>query len=493
MEDKLNSLELQLLNYNKIGMELLRENKFSESLYYLKEAEALLSSQSQRLRSIKLIGITLNNLGCYYKKCKHPELALKYISQAINYEKIDANPANLAGTHLNLCVIYSELESHEKALEEGLKAIEILDSESTLNINLINTQIIAFYNIGAELEYLKRFSESLEYFKMAYQVSIEKLGINNDLSLAMKKNLDDVSNRCKNHAINKPKLRTKSSFGQNVKSETPRRNINSSLPPMSQYRDLPNAMSPNLCYLKQKIEIEFPKILGKTENSAWNYEAKSIKDGSSPKTHKYQRFLTGERLQPMFFNPNLKIQHKRNSKTTRPENKNSIHKKKRLIFGQNLTEEKRLTGRSIRKKDKFLKKDAKELAAIKIQRFYRNYLKMRKRKNLYRKRLEISNTEPINILNKLNQNTNKKGTGFNNKNYQELIAERNLNIAYAQAAIRGYEERKALNLMRRASIIIQKNLRKYQCKKLYIEIREAIIFIQRIYRSYIKNKTTIRN
>ena len=42
----------------------------------------------------KLMGITLNNLGCYYKAVGQPEQALIYLRQAIEIEK---NKNNFAG------------------------------------------------------------------------------------------------------------------------------------------------------------------------------------------------------------------------------------------------------------------------------------------------------------------------------------------------------------------------------------------------------------
>jgi tetratricopeptide (TPR) repeat protein len=54
--------------------------------------------------------------------------ALFYLKNALDIEINDLNtePLNLAGTHLNLCAIYSKLNKHQNAVYHAKKAIKII-------------------------------------------------------------------------------------------------------------------------------------------------------------------------------------------------------------------------------------------------------------------------------------------------------------------------------------------------------------------------------
>lgn len=62
---------------------------------------------------LQLSGITFNNLACYYKKTKKPKVALKYLKKALEIEVFRvSNWTSIAGTHLNICAIYSFMKKY---------------------------------------------------------------------------------------------------------------------------------------------------------------------------------------------------------------------------------------------------------------------------------------------------------------------------------------------------------------------------------------------
>lgn len=52
---------------NKVAMDELRKGNHEESLHLLKTAEKSLSDLPNTSENQRLIGITLNNIGCYFK------------------------------------------------------------------------------------------------------------------------------------------------------------------------------------------------------------------------------------------------------------------------------------------------------------------------------------------------------------------------------------------------------------------------------------------
>lgn len=78
MEDFLDEsldLDQRITNYNKLGMDNLNSGDFTLAISNLSTANQLCSKSN-----IKLKAMTLNNLGCLYKRLEQPEKALDYLS-----------------------------------------------------------------------------------------------------------------------------------------------------------------------------------------------------------------------------------------------------------------------------------------------------------------------------------------------------------------------------------------------------------------------------
>ncbi len=96
-------------------------------LELLRKAEKILFDEYKHTRNevmYRLIGITLNNLGCYYKRYKSLSIlsdlfhsrtnklkvSLSYLKKALEIEVYTLHDKmNIASTHLNICAIFSSL------------------------------------------------------------------------------------------------------------------------------------------------------------------------------------------------------------------------------------------------------------------------------------------------------------------------------------------------------------------------------------------------
>jgi len=89
-----------------------------------------------KLNDRQLHALTLNNLGCAYKKDRKPNVALNYMTQALKLEQEDkAQQSQLAGTKLNICAILSSLSRHSESISYCLSAINDLSvSLKTLKV-----------------------------------------------------------------------------------------------------------------------------------------------------------------------------------------------------------------------------------------------------------------------------------------------------------------------------------------------------------------------
>ncbi len=70
-------------------------------------------------------------MGCYYKKKNKPNVALFYLMNALEIEKKDPNAdaTNIAGTHLNLCAIFSKLGKQQEAVVHAKRSIVLIEEQ----------------------------------------------------------------------------------------------------------------------------------------------------------------------------------------------------------------------------------------------------------------------------------------------------------------------------------------------------------------------------
>lgn len=288
-------LETTILNSNKLAMDHLRNNDPESSLKLLKHAERILQSADKSNQSNRLRAITMNNLGCFYKRTEQPSLALRYLKQALEYEDL-REIVNLAGIHLNICAIKSTLNKHEKAIRHAKLAIHLLTENFKATNNFITTLAIAYHNVGVEYEYLENFESSTLFYKKSIDLALDKLGPTHSLTKSLQKsftssyeNMKEKLDARKNgfNGDSPTSLRTrKSSAGIAFRERRKRKNGT----PKAKYGP----------YEERSLEKRRPSKK-KLSNSLMGHV----------------RFLVGERLQPMFkdydsFNSSQPIIRKQN-------------------------------------------------------------------------------------------------------------------------------------------------------------------------------------
>ena len=160
-----NDLDEFILHLNRDAMNYLKDENYSLALKTLKDADKLLKSIDSN-GNTKVQAITLNNFGCFYKRSGNPSLALNFLRKALEVESkppIDIN--NLAGTHLNICAILSQIGDHYKALSHALKALNMLKSNYSEDSSLLTTLLVAYHNAGVEYELLSQNNEANSIYK----------------------------------------------------------------------------------------------------------------------------------------------------------------------------------------------------------------------------------------------------------------------------------------------------------------------------------------
>lgn len=465
-----------ILDLNRTAMSLLRDKQFNPALKLLQEALKTLDKIESPEKKLKLQGITFNNLGCFYKQSKMPNVALQYLKKAYLIEK-DAlvDSVNLAATHLNICSIYSELGKHDISLKESLQALELMKNSVDYSPNFVSTLVIAYYNTGVEYEFLKCFGEALEYYKYAWDTAGKYLGPSHGLTCSMKKNFEAAERNLKGKGLGKGCV-----SHEFVLSKSRSRVSSAKSRPRSGRVEIRNKP------LEENKELNLSRFAGSAEPKFSSLGLQNV------------RFLTGDRIQPMHTlgprvqsAPRNRIRGGRSSnaianttvqlnfqeKPLSPEKKNSKIDPKYIKDLQN----------------RFAQRSKMEKAALKIQKCFRGFNSRKIVKILkHKKELKAKTMKAIEELDQFKaqnesltmQSPSKKVSASPPKSLKP--SEKNMPLL--QSLIRGFNCRKFLKKQVKSAILIQKTFRKYQVQKIYNKIKEAILFVQSFYRGYLVRK-----
>ena len=109
LDDSL-GLETVVMNCNKLAMDSLNTDQYDTAVRLLHKANFDLQQNSHPDALIKLKAMTLNNLGCLYKRMKQYGKALTFLTEALSYQRQLVNDfMSMSGTHLNICAIRSNM------------------------------------------------------------------------------------------------------------------------------------------------------------------------------------------------------------------------------------------------------------------------------------------------------------------------------------------------------------------------------------------------
>jgi tetratricopeptide (TPR) repeat protein len=187
-------LEELSTTYNTVGVILMAQGQaqgqkrnaqtqaelYDKAQELLRKAEMLTEQKDlmiNRPPRIKLRAVTLNNLGCLYRRRGKLHSALKFLEKALklehDLERAVGELDDPASTHLNLCATLSEMGRHELAADHAASALrrtldkmglpldvdpnEIPDTQAELG----NLLAIAFYNLGVAQDELKAPEDGL--------------------------------------------------------------------------------------------------------------------------------------------------------------------------------------------------------------------------------------------------------------------------------------------------------------------------------------------
>ena len=170
-------------------MESLHNNDFASADSLLHKSLQILKLSKPSEALFKLKTVTLNNLGCLYKRLEDYSKALHYLTLALEISKnISSDVSNKAGTHLNISAIKSALNQHEQALHHALLGIKILQQGKK---EFFGSLAVAYHAAGIEYQFLNMPLKAMNYFDRGYELSSQKLGKNHQITRSLEAAVKD--------------------------------------------------------------------------------------------------------------------------------------------------------------------------------------------------------------------------------------------------------------------------------------------------------------
>lgn len=214
---------------NMLAMNALNTGEMEQCYTLLTRAEQLTAGkvgapQADRLR---LRAVTLNNLGCYYKKKGRLRSALKCLGKALKIESRLKDVKNPADTHLNICACQSQLGRHAEALEHSQAALILLQDELFSSASggqsdvappkeRVAVMAIAYHNIAVEQEYLKKYELAIQSYRKALEIAEKHLGPDQGITAV----LQDVTTKARQENILRTRLKKRSQNTTGKKSSS---------------------------------------------------------------------------------------------------------------------------------------------------------------------------------------------------------------------------------------------------------------------------------
>lgn len=492
-------VEALVLSCNKLAMDHLRAEQFEEAFSLLRRAEDMLKYPDETPGKLRLLAITLNNLGCFYKRSSKPNVALRYLQQALEIEvKTSNDRTNVAGTHLNICAIKSQLGKHDSALQHAKQALYLLSAGFEFTPNSVTTLAIAYHNTGVEYEFLMEVEEAAKAYLSGWDLAKQHLGGSHPLTHSLEKSYRNVTDGKGKSEKGKQTRRLGKRRGSSKTSSSAnetalpliRRATNTSSTNHSS--DRPTRRSIGLHSSSPlnstPIHSQRPRI---TVTSSTPEDRAPLRTPNSAGTRT---------LNPLTSKPPLRAINTLRSSKEGCERPPPPSQPIKLVGNK----QPRRTVLNIVTASK------KQAAAVRIQRHWRGYWVRKQhlraqRPVMSRKDAERLAHEAIHELEKLKKQVKEdsrkpllvpvppkvsqppsKKPPFKGKrlaSIPEVKTEVHLDrLPRLQAHIRGFIARMKYQRMRKAAISIQTQVRKHQVRRLFLSIREAIVFIQTAWR-----------
>ena len=486
--------------YNKQAMEDLRYENYDNALKLLQKAQDLLFKLNSK-NSAKLQAMTYNNFGCFYKATGKHELALSYLKKALNIERNqDFDVSNLAGTHLNISAIYSQIGSHGQSLTHAVTALKLLKTVCNgNNLKNITALIIALHNTGLEYEVLGDVEKAAGTFKYGLELAQQFLGNKHQYTTALLKSFLSVTTTDKKYYFEKarmsrgrpkkdsvilPKVKKRNSQDLGIR-KTITGFLNTSDDSLANH-DLPLIEKPSTFggRVKAKQKKEKPSWTDQFSNFPKPANPANPAKQAKPETGDYVKTLEQKVnfLQSQFadFEKRHKVLEEVARKTRRLSSDSTFYSRS--------------------------ESNQRNRAAIMIQKHWRRfaaqkkYKKLKNRKKNQRPKKIVQSSKPASLPQSprrpaLSNPSSKYPSSMKTYSLHPIVESKleskSQEATLIQSNFRMFLQKKNFEQIKSATVKIQSHLRRFMCRALFKGIVGAVKFIQRAWRQHRKRKAKL--
>ena len=166
-----------LVNFNKLAMENLSQNKLEMAYHFMHRSEKILESLPDSSEKNSLTLITCNNQACLYKALGQSLQSLQFLYKATTITpSTPEDYFNLARCNLNLSLLKSEDQDTDAALSHSMIALDLLTNHCEEDVDSYENLCTAFNIIASQHKIKGNDAESQRVYKRGFDISSKFLG-----------------------------------------------------------------------------------------------------------------------------------------------------------------------------------------------------------------------------------------------------------------------------------------------------------------------------
>ena len=180
---------------NKQAVNEIKEGRTDKALGILRNALLIVKRINEDPPKSRVLSKIFHTFGNLFKRCENFEECLKFFTKCAALESSlkEEEKVYIAMAYLNTASVYSLHSNHTLAIKHGTYAVNLMKKLVKIHPKMVNSLIIAYYNLAGEFKYIGDKIKAEKIFEIALNISRERLGHDHNLTETVSKALQSLT------------------------------------------------------------------------------------------------------------------------------------------------------------------------------------------------------------------------------------------------------------------------------------------------------------
>ena len=187
--------EDQASRMNKQAIDEIKQGRTDKALGILRNALVVVKRINEDPPKSRVLSQIFHTFGNLFKRCENFEESLKFFEKCAVLESSlrEEEKGYIAMAYLNTATVYSLLSNHTLAIKHGTYAITLMKKLVKIHPKMVNSLVIAYHNLAGEYKYTGDQQKAEQIFKVALNLSKDRLGPEHNLTQTVSKALQALT------------------------------------------------------------------------------------------------------------------------------------------------------------------------------------------------------------------------------------------------------------------------------------------------------------